>query len=232
MSGRTISAGAARARWAVALPALRAAALPFVVSRAIVLFALGVARFVVDNFGLSSASARGAAHAGLLSWDASWYERIAAYGYWAAWARGASFLPAASAAGEGVRRPARDDAGHLARSWWRTWRRWRLWLCLYHLVMFELGDEACARRAVWLLALAPPAFVLVMGYAEPLLLLDVARRLPGISRAPIRARHLCRLSRRALPAPRRAAGHSRCDRGGGELVVPLAAASASPASPR
>jgi len=45
-------------------------------------------------------------------------------------------------------------------------------LCvLYHLVVFELGDEACARRAVWLLALAPPAFVLVMGYAEPVLLL-------------------------------------------------------------
>jgi hypothetical protein len=42
---------------------------------------------------------------------------------------------------------------------------------LYRLVMVELGDEACARRAVWLLALAPTAFVLVMGYAESLLLL-------------------------------------------------------------
>jgi hypothetical protein len=41
---------------------------------------------------------------------------------------------------------------------------------LYRLVMFEIGDEACARRAVWLLALAPVAFVLVMGYSESLLL--------------------------------------------------------------
>ena len=45
------------------------------------LFALAVARFVVSNLRVSSAAARGAAHAGLLSWDASWYERIAARGY-------------------------------------------------------------------------------------------------------------------------------------------------------
>ena len=39
------------------------------------------------------------------------------------------------------------------------------------LVRHDLGDAALARRSVWLLALAPPAFTLVMGYAEGVLLL-------------------------------------------------------------
>ena len=134
------------------------------------LFALGVARFVVDNFGLSSASARGAAHAGLLSWDASWYERIAAYGYGRLGHEALRFFPllpllarafgALPGTTPGISLIMVANLAALAAL-----------AVLYHLVMFELGDEACARRAVWLLALAPPAFVLVMGYAEPLLLL-------------------------------------------------------------
>jgi hypothetical protein len=46
---------------------------------------------------------------------------------------------------------------------------------LYHLAVRETGDHALARRAVWLAALAAPAYVLVMGYAEaPALALAVA----------------------------------------------------------
>ena len=170
MSGRTIGPGTARARWAVALPALRAAGVPFLVSRAIVLFALGLARFVVTDARVTSAAARGAAHAGLLSWDASWYERIAARGYGRLGHEALRFFPllpvlaraigALPGATPGVSLIIVSNLASLAA-----------FAVLYLLVVFELGDEACARRAVWLLALAPPAFVLVMGYAEPLLLL-------------------------------------------------------------
>jgi hypothetical protein len=41
---------------------------------------------------------------------------------------------------------------------------------LYRLAVVETGDRSTARRATWLLALLPPATVLVLGYAEALLL--------------------------------------------------------------
>jgi hypothetical protein len=41
---------------------------------------------------------------------------------------------------------------------------------LHRLCLDETGDAALARRAAWLVALVPPFFVLVMGYAEPLAL--------------------------------------------------------------
>jgi hypothetical protein len=41
---------------------------------------------------------------------------------------------------------------------------------LVALVRRETGDEGLARRSAWLLALAPPAFTLVLGYAEGMLL--------------------------------------------------------------
>ena len=41
---------------------------------------------------------------------------------------------------------------------------------LYVLVRRETGDRAVARRSLWVLSLLPAAFVLVMGYAESLLL--------------------------------------------------------------
>src|SRR5437899_10545135 len=41
---------------------------------------------------------------------------------------------------------------------------------LHRLVVAETGDRVTATRATWLLALLPPATVLVLGYAEALLL--------------------------------------------------------------
>ena len=43
-------------------------------------------------------------------------------------------------------------------------------ILLHRLVVAETRDRRLADRAVWLLALLPPAFVLAMGYAESLLL--------------------------------------------------------------
>ena len=41
-----------------------------------------------------------------------------------------------------------------------------LGLLLYRLICVETGDATLARRSVWVLALAPPAYVYVMGYSE------------------------------------------------------------------
>ena len=79
-------------------------------SRAIVLLALGVARFVVSDLHLGSAAARAASHAGLLGWDASWYERITAHGYAGLGDGALAFLPVAARAGEVAPRGARDDS--------------------------------------------------------------------------------------------------------------------------
>ena len=93
---------------------------------------------------MSSASARGAAHAGLLSWDASWYERIAAYGYGRLGHEALRFFPllpllarafgALPGTTPGISLIMVANLAALAAL-----------AVLYHLVMFELGDEACAR---------------------------------------------------------------------------------------
>ncbi len=54
--------------------------------------------------------------------------------------------------------------------WWPTCRpswAWRCWPCWRRR---ETGDDALARRAAWLVCLAPAAFTQVMGYAEGTLL--------------------------------------------------------------
>ena len=84
MSDRTITHRSARAQWEVTSPALRASVVPFLVSRAIVLVALGAARLSSGIFKLGAA-AHNASYSGLLGWDARWYDKIAAQRVMAAW---------------------------------------------------------------------------------------------------------------------------------------------------
>ena len=168
MSGPTISHPTARAQWEVAVPGLRASAIPFLVSRVIVLVALGTARLCVTSFDMGAA-ARGTSRSGLLAWDAHWYERIAAHGYVGLGNGALRFFPLLPVLARSFRAVPGMPAG-LAVIVVANVASLAASVVLYRLVVFELGDEACARRAVWLLALAPPAFVLVMGYAESLLL--------------------------------------------------------------
>ncbi len=106
---------------------------------------------------------------GLLAWDGRWYEAIAAGGYidasdpalrffplWPLLGRVASWLPGVGA-GAGLVIIA--NAAALAAG-----------VLLYRLVVDETGDTRLARRAVRLLALAPPSFVLVLAYTEALYL--------------------------------------------------------------
>ncbi|MHB8328976.1 MAG: glycosyltransferase 87 family protein [Acidimicrobiales bacterium] len=151
------------ARWA-----LRAAVLPWLVARVVVLAALAVARQIVSQGHVSGAMAS-RVHAGLLGWDAGWYEAIARTGYGGAGHQALRFFPLVPllgrmvavvpgiTAGAGVVVVANISA--LAGT-----------AVLVALARWEKGDDALARRAAWLVCLAPPAFTFVMGYAEATLL--------------------------------------------------------------
>ena len=166
---------------------------------------------------------------GLLAWDGRWYEAIALSGYadiadpalrffplWPVLGRAASWLPGV---GAGVALVVLANALALAAG-----------VVLHRLVVEETGDPGLARRAVRLLALAPPSFVLVLAYSEALYLtlavsvFLLARR--GRWWAAAAAGYLAGLTRPvgallALPA----AAHvwqSRSERRAGALVAAVA----------
>jgi len=156
--------------------AARSVLVPYIGSRVIVLGALVTVRHIVSTrrFPVPIET-----HAGLLAWDASWYRDIAHVGYGGVASEGlrffplfpllgrvVSWLPGASA-GFGVVLVANVSALALG-------------FALHALVMQERDDPELARRAVWLVYLAPPAFVLVMGYAEATFMTFAAITLIGL----------------------------------------------------
>ncbi len=142
--------------------------IPFVVARVVVLGALGVAHLVISR-GHPSAAEVFRVHQGLLAWDAGFYDSIARFGYAPFGHQALRFFPlfplAARAlavvpgVGDGAAVVILANLGALVGT-----------VLLVALVRRETGDEALARRSAWLLCLAPPAFSLVLGYAEGLLL--------------------------------------------------------------
>ncbi|MGH9303241.1 MAG: mannosyltransferase family protein [Acidimicrobiales bacterium] len=152
---------------------LGAALWPFVAGRVVALCSLEAARLLVSDAGIDSLKALAASRAGLFSWDASWYLRIATSGYGHAGRAGLRFFPLL---------PALDKAlstifGIGARTSMllvTTFATLTALTLIHRLVVVETGDEALARRAVFLLALWPAAFVLVMGYAESVLITAAA----------------------------------------------------------
>ena len=73
--------GAARRIWQRVPDSLREALLPFAVARVVVVGTLGLAHFIVDRTHPSVPGTAARVHAGLLGWDAGWYETIARQGY-------------------------------------------------------------------------------------------------------------------------------------------------------
>lgn len=180
-------AAAASRRWWGRLPAsLRAALVPYVVARLVVGGALGMAHFVVDRTHPMAPGVAARVHQGLLGWDAGWYETIAGHGYAALGRESLRFFPAVPllthvlawvpGLGDGVALVLLANAAALAAT-----------ALLYLLVRRETGDAAVARRAVWILSLLPAAFVLVMGYAESLLLVLVLGCFLALRPSPERA---------------------------------------------
>jgi hypothetical protein len=131
----------------------------------LVVAALAQARFIVDELRPALEGAATRAHEGLLGWDASWYADIAARGYTGLPDESYRFFPLVPSITRGLAiiTPL-DERGALVVV--ANAAALVAGVLLYHLVRVERGDDALARRAAWLLALAPPAYVLVMGYTE------------------------------------------------------------------
>lgn len=142
------------------------AALPaWLVARACVLGALVLARFLFDQMG-DPASRPSQLDAGLLGWDAGWYRQIADEGYDLLPAEALRFFPLVPMLARvlAVLLAGNTDLALLVVS---NISALGAGMLLYRLTLDETGDRNLATRAAWLIALAPPASALVMGYAEP-----------------------------------------------------------------
>lgn len=145
----------------------RAIVVPYVLSRAIVLSALYTTRHLFTSLHIEHPLATSE---GLLSWDASWYRVIARDGYdFGAAREGLRFFPLFPMLGRAVSWLPGVSAG-AAVVLVANAAALVLGYLVYQLVVQERGDTALAQKAVWLMYLAPPAYVLVMGYAEALFL--------------------------------------------------------------
>ena len=159
------------ARGAVVVGRAVLAVLPaWLVARAVVVGALVAAHAGVGTVRPHNPSALQRVHDGLLAWDAGWYRSIADHGYLASGQQSLRFFPLYPLAGRvlgwvpGVGTPAAlvmvaNLSALLAMAG------------LLLLVRHDLGDGALARRSVWLLALAPSAYSLVLAYSDATLLL-------------------------------------------------------------
>ena len=159
---------ATKRAWDRVPESLRESVLPFLVARVVVLGALGIAHFVVDRTHPSTPGVAARVHAGLLGWDAGWYESIARVGYAPLGRQSLRFFPALPALTHGLAWLGLGDGPALVLL--ANAAAFAATAMLYVLVRRETGDRALARRSLWVLSLLPSAFVLVMGYAESLLL--------------------------------------------------------------
>jgi hypothetical protein len=159
-------AGWQEASWGSA----RAAFWPFVVSRAVVVGALVLARFVVTQVRPRSDGAIVAAHAGLLGWDANWYRRIAEIGYGRSGRTSVRFFPLYPLLTRLLSKAPGISTG-TALLLIANVAAFAAVALIHRLALVESGDEETASRSAWWLAMFPTAFVLSMGYADSLLLL-------------------------------------------------------------
>ncbi len=141
----------------------RAVLVPYALSRVIVLLSLALTRHVLH------AGSRGAlplqARAGLLGWDAAWYRDIAHGGYAGVAKVGLRFFPLFPLIGRAVSWLPGVDAG-FGVVLVANVSALVMGFLVYELARRERDDTELARRAVWIVFLAPSGFVLVMGYAE------------------------------------------------------------------
>lgn len=154
----------------------RTVLVPFVISRLVVVGALATIRHIVTtrHFAVPLET-----HSGLLAWDASWYRDIARSGYHGVAAEGLRFFPLFPLVARAVSWLPGVSAG-FGVVFVANVSALALGFALYQLVVQEREDTELARRAVWLVYLVPPAFVLVMGYAEATFMTFAAIVLIGV----------------------------------------------------
>jgi len=147
----------------VALPA-------WAVARVLVGLSLVLAHLLVGRVRPGNVTARLRVHQGLLAWDGSWYQSIAGHGYAASGVQSVRFFPAFPMAARAIGWVTGLGAG-VALVIIANLCALAAMGALVILVRNDLGDGALARRSVWLLAVAPAAYSLVLGYADATLLL-------------------------------------------------------------
>jgi hypothetical protein len=147
------------------------AAVPWLVSRALVLAALAASRHLSDHLGVHPRPIT--LRQGLLGWDAAFYGDIAHGGYGSVASGGLRFgqyrfFPLLPLAGRAVGLLPFIDA----RSGVVVVANLSALIAaalLVRLVTIETGDRGLATSSAFVLLLAPHAFIFVMGYAESLL---------------------------------------------------------------
>jgi hypothetical protein len=142
----------------------------WIVARVVVTLALVVARTGVGTLRPDNPDAVRRVHEGLLAWDAGWYRSIAIHGYAGAGQESVRFFPLYPLLGRAlgaVPGMGTDAALVLVGNLSALLAMAALWL----LVRRDFDDSGLARRSVWLLALAPSAYALVLAYADATLLL-------------------------------------------------------------
>jgi hypothetical protein len=151
------------------------------VARVVVLGALALAHLVADRAHPDPATVA-RVHQGLLGWDAGWYEAIARVGYTPLGHQSLRFFPLFPLVGRALAYLPGVSAG-AALVVVANLAALAATAMLRVLVLRETGDRGWADRSAWLFCLAPPAFVLVMGYAEALLLVLVVGCFLAVRRA-------------------------------------------------
>ena len=153
-----------------------AAVLPaWIVARVLVAAALVTAHLSVRSVRPHNPTALQRVHDGLLGWDAGWYLSIADHGYLAAGRQSLRFFPLFPLLGRWLGHLpglGTGDALVLVANAASLLAMAALLVLVEHDLLRRLPlDPGLARRSVWLLALAPSAYSLVLAYADALLLL-------------------------------------------------------------
>ena len=147
----------------------------WVVARVLVAGALVVAHLSVRSARPGNPTALQRVHDGLLGWDAGWYRSIADHGYAVAGRQSLRFFPLFPLLGRALGHVPGLGTGPalvlVANAASLAAMAGLLLLVRHDLGGTRWGDSGLAGRSVWLLALAPPAYALVLGYADAVLLL-------------------------------------------------------------
>ena len=156
----------------------------WVVSRVLVGGGLVVAHLAVRSVRPGNPTALQRVHDGLLGWDAGWYRAIAVHGYATAGHQALRFFPLYPMLGRGLGHVPGVGIGMalvvVANVASLLAMAGLLLLVRHDGSGIRRGDDVLARRSVWLLALAPSAFALVLAYADAVLLLCVVIVFLGI----------------------------------------------------
>jgi hypothetical protein len=142
---------------------LRAALIPWITARLIVIAGLGVSRFAYDQIGKAPRPA--ALGQGLFAWDAAFYRSIATHGYSGLPRAALRFFPLVPilARGLGTVLVGRYDVALIVIA---NASALVFAALLHRLAWLETGDARLAHRAAWFGAVFPPFSALVLGYAD------------------------------------------------------------------